>query len=259
MTNKFFEELSRCLGKEQIESLSKEDRRLEIFLHGQPVLFVSPGNEVFMLPSGSKNQEANELYHRVTIAADRVFEYVEAKFLLSYNDDEFIRSLYDRPGIYLMETTRINNIKQRYDNGAQFPELTQAPLELHGSRRLRPEEIIFSDEVSELDGRLNFYMDCSFNPDEVFGTHVDSADNNNWLNIYAEYDLENSQVCDALKVILCREDGFDYEMAYQLNAEEKSAILDKMGQYCQEKYGQSLLEFAAEMESEITAMETPQM
>lgn len=80
-------------------------------------------------------------------------------------------------------------------------------------------------------------MDCSFNPDEVFGTHVDSADNNNWLNIYAEYDLENSQVCDALKVILCREDGFDYEMAYQLNAEEKSAILDKMGQYCRENTG----------------------
>lgn len=142
---------------------------------------------------------------------------------------------------------------------ARIEAATQAPVELHGSRRLRPEEIIFSDEISELDGRLNFYMDCSFNPDEVFGTHVDSADNNNWLNIYAEYDLENSQVCDALKVILCREDGFDYEMAYQLNAEEKSAILDKMGQYCREKYGQSLLEFAAEMESEITEMETPQM
>ena len=78
MGSKFFEELSRCLGKEQIESLSKEDRRLEIFLHGQPVLSVSPGNEVFMLPSGSKNPEANELYHRVAIAADRVFEYVEA-------------------------------------------------------------------------------------------------------------------------------------------------------------------------------------
>ena len=60
---------------------------------------------------------------------------------------------------------------------------------------------LFSDEVSELDGRLNFYMYCSFNPDEVFGTHVDSADNNNWLNIYAEYDLENSQVCDALKAV----------------------------------------------------------
>ena len=48
---------------------------------------------------------------------------IEGKFLLSYNDDAFVRGLYDRPGIYLMETTRINNIKQRYDNGAQFPEL----------------------------------------------------------------------------------------------------------------------------------------
>ena len=83
MGSKFFEELSRCLGKEQIESLSKEDRRLEIFLHGQPVLSVSPGNEVFMLPSGSKNPEANELYHRVAIAADRVFEYVEVTLPLS--------------------------------------------------------------------------------------------------------------------------------------------------------------------------------
>ena len=78
MAQQFFEELSRCLRKEQIESYNKEDRRLEIFLHGQPVRSVSPGNEVFMLPSGSKNPEANELYHRVAIAADRVFEYVEA-------------------------------------------------------------------------------------------------------------------------------------------------------------------------------------
>lgn len=78
MAQQFFEELSRCLRKEQIESYNKEDRRLEIFLHGQPVLSVSPGNEVFLLPAGSKNPEANELYHRVAIAADSAFEYVEA-------------------------------------------------------------------------------------------------------------------------------------------------------------------------------------
>ena len=75
MAQQFFEELSRCLRKEQIESYNKEDRRLEIFLHGQPVLSVSPGNEVFLLPAGSKNPEANELYHRVAIAADSAFEY----------------------------------------------------------------------------------------------------------------------------------------------------------------------------------------
>ena len=78
MAQQFFEELSRCLRKEQIESRNREDRRLEVFLHCQPVLSVSPGNEVFLLPAGSKNPEANELYHRVATAADIVFEYVEA-------------------------------------------------------------------------------------------------------------------------------------------------------------------------------------
>ena len=68
---------------------------------------------------------------------------IEGKFLLSYNDDAFVRGLYDRPGIYLMETTRINNIKQRYDNGAQFPELLIANYDLRDSA-----------------GRLNYLKDA---------------------------------------------------------------------------------------------------
>lgn len=63
---------------------------------------------------------------------------IEGKFLLSYNDDAFVRGLYDRPGIYLMETTRINNIKQRYDNGAQFPELLIANYDLRERSRAVP-------------------------------------------------------------------------------------------------------------------------
>ncbi len=78
MTNKFFEELSRCLREGGVESSNVEDRRLEIFLHGRPVLFVSPGHDVFLLPAGSQNQEASELYHRVAGTADEVYEYVEA-------------------------------------------------------------------------------------------------------------------------------------------------------------------------------------
>ena len=38
MANKFFEELSRCLRKKEIESANYEDKRLEVFLHGQPCL-----------------------------------------------------------------------------------------------------------------------------------------------------------------------------------------------------------------------------
>lgn len=78
MENKFFAELSRCLEKEEIKSVNQEDKRLEVFLHGQPVLFVSPANDVFLLPAGSKNEEASELYHQVAVIADEVYGYVEA-------------------------------------------------------------------------------------------------------------------------------------------------------------------------------------
>lgn len=40
---------------------------------------------------------------------------MEGKFLLSYNDDAFIRGLYDAPGIQIEPVTRLNNIRQRYD------------------------------------------------------------------------------------------------------------------------------------------------
>lgn len=78
MENKFFEELSRRLREGGIESSNVEDKRLEVFLHGRPVLFVSPGHDAFLLPAGSQNQKASELYHRVAGMADEVYEYVEA-------------------------------------------------------------------------------------------------------------------------------------------------------------------------------------
>ena len=65
MGNKFFAELSRRLNADGIESCGIEDKRLEVFLHSQPVLYVSPASDVFLLPAGSQNEEASELYHQV--------------------------------------------------------------------------------------------------------------------------------------------------------------------------------------------------
>lgn len=78
MTNAFFVELARCLRKQEIDSKIQQDRRLEVFLHGQPVLFVSPKNEVFLLPEMSGNDEAGDLYHEVAQTANEVWDYVEA-------------------------------------------------------------------------------------------------------------------------------------------------------------------------------------
>ena len=75
MGNKFFAELSRRLNADGIESCGIEDKRLEVFLHSQPVLYVSPASDVFLLPAGSQNEEASELYHQVAMAADEVYSY----------------------------------------------------------------------------------------------------------------------------------------------------------------------------------------
>lgn len=78
MGNKFFAELSRRLYIDGIESSAIADKRLEVSLHGQPVLYVSPASDVFLLPAGSQNEEASELYHQVAVVSDEVYGYVEA-------------------------------------------------------------------------------------------------------------------------------------------------------------------------------------
>lgn len=78
MREKFYAELSRRLREKGIESSCAGTQNLNVLLHGQPVLFVAPSSEIFILPAGSQNEEVNDLYHRVGETADEVYEYVEA-------------------------------------------------------------------------------------------------------------------------------------------------------------------------------------
>ena len=57
---------------------------------------------------------------------------IEGKFLLSYNDDCFIRGLYDAPGIYIEPVARLNNMRQRYEPNGQFLELFIANYDIRG-------------------------------------------------------------------------------------------------------------------------------
>ena len=78
MREKYFSELSRRLREKGIETSLANTQKLDVLLRGQPVLYVSPGNDIFLLPAGSKNEEAYDLYHQVAVVADEVYEYVEA-------------------------------------------------------------------------------------------------------------------------------------------------------------------------------------
>ena len=78
MENKYFAELARRLRASGITAGHPEKNRLTVLLNNQPVLSVSAGSDVFLLPAGSNQPEAGELYHKVAQTADEVYAYVEA-------------------------------------------------------------------------------------------------------------------------------------------------------------------------------------
>lgn len=78
LENKYFAELARRLRAAGITADHPEKNRLTVLLNNQPVLSVSAGSDVFLLPAGSNQPEAGELYHKVAQTADEVYAYVEA-------------------------------------------------------------------------------------------------------------------------------------------------------------------------------------
>ena len=132
----------------------------------------------------------------------------------------------------------------RLEEGALIQE--PEPEYLTGSRRLSAEDISFAEDIIQNGNLLEFYMEVSFNADEVFGTNVCTAENDDWLNIYANYDLERGCVCDTLEVFLQCGDGDELDFKYQLSPEEQALFLPKMNTYCQEHWGQSLEECCAD-------------
>ena len=78
LENKYFTELAHRLQAAGITTGHPERNQLTVLLNDQPVLFVSSESDVFLLPAGSNQPEAGELYHKVAQTADEVYAYVEA-------------------------------------------------------------------------------------------------------------------------------------------------------------------------------------
>ena len=132
------------------------------------------------------------------------------------------------------------------------------PEYLTGSRRLCAEDISFAEDIIQNDNLLEFYMEVSFNADQVFGTDVCTSENDDWLNIYANYDLDARRVCDTLEVYLQRGNGDEGAFKYRLSPEEQALLLPKMNAYCQEHWSQTLEECSADYLAE-QSQELPEM
>lgn len=132
---------------------------------------------------------------------------------------------------------------------ARFTERL-ADCEIGSAGHLSARQVCFAEEISEIDGRLNFYMETSFDVDAMFGTHVCTDENDDCLNVYADYDMAAGQVCDELEVDLHRADGRVEPVPYTLNAAEKAVLLRKMEAYCLKQTGMTLKDYSAQRMAE---------
>ncbi len=123
--------------------------------------------------------------------------------------------------------------------------------ELTSAGHLSAQNFSFSDEVMMENGKLNFYVQADFDVDAAFGTFVCTDENDDWLNIYANYDLERGTVCDTLELNLCKADGSEKNWHYPLNAAEKEVLLRKMEEYCQQQDGMSLHDYSQQFREEM--------
>ena len=123
--------------------------------------------------------------------------------------------------------------------------------ELTSPGHLSAQNFSFSDEILMENGKLNFYVQTEFDVDAAFGTFVCTDENDDWLNIYANYDFERGTVCDTLELNLCKADGSEKNWHYPLNAAEKEVLLRKMEEYCQQQDGMSLHDYSQQFREEM--------
>ena len=107
-----------------------------------------------------------------------------------------------------------------------------------------------AEEISEVDGLLNFYLETSCDEDAEFGNQDCTAEKDDWQNVSANYAQASGQVCDELEIALNRGDGSETALSYHLNAAEKEVLLRKMVDYCQEQTGMGLAEYSAQIMAE---------
>lgn len=113
--------------------------------------------------------------------------------------------------------------------------------------RLPLDSIGFAEEITEYDGKLNFYIPVTFDCDAVFGTDVCSPDNDDYLNVYVDYDMAAGEVSDHLDISLNRADGGIDELSYPLDEAVRASLLPKMDAYCRYETGMGIAEYAKEV------------
>lgn len=270
------------------ERRAEESRRISAFRvaeHGQAQYFTTDAGHEFLdaakrlriyltkEPSAPPDNFAGLFTHRVEITADQFNELVGIRmdntgkvpgmFDIDFDKQEF-------SAVHIMDgwkTFAIGDVSAAVYHATRKHGLTDKQQWDRFLERLNGKEIIsashlsarnisFSEEINEMDDCLNFYLNADFDVDAVFGTEVCTSANDDWLNVYANYDMAAHEVYDTLDIELRRGDGGEETLSYPLNAAEKEVLRRKMDAYCREQTGMTLDEYSerhmAEEQSPLT-------
>lgn len=97
------------IENKDFEALIRQYDRDNAFFYCDPPYYETEGHYAVVF------RKEDHVRLRDTLAA------VQGKWMVSYNDCEYIRELYQ--DFYILGTTRINNLAQRYESGSEFPEV----------------------------------------------------------------------------------------------------------------------------------------
>jgi hypothetical protein len=113
-------------------------------------------------------------------------------------------------------------------------QAVQECLLLKGSRELTPNDFYLQEDAADWDDGSNqwsYYLAASGNMDEIFGTQVETSENNDYLNVYASVDPDFGSVEDCLSVTLWQGDGGIKSYDYALSDREKEILLVMILEY----------------------------
>lgn len=170
----------------------------------------------------------------------------EAEYNIDALADALIEGWTDENGQYFLTLKEDVDFWEAVERAA-YPLFEDADGNWHRADQQLMEPISFGDEISEVDGLLNFYIPITFDADAMFGTDVETFDNDDWLNVYANYDMARGEVTDRLELSLNRADGSIEYLTHPLSAEQCAALRQKMDSYCLAQTGKGLDAYVEEI------------
>lgn len=144
---------------------------------------------------------------------------------------------------------------------AQFAGTMQTQC-WRGQHTFEWDDISFEQEIIADDGKLNFCVPVYFDAYGIFGDAVSKLEPDDSCNVYANYNLDEGDICEYLQIVIKYGDGHDDTAFYQLTPEEQEMFLRKMDAYCMETTGKSLKEWQQEYrqgQSPTAMTEVPRM